>query len=236
MDVVIPLGTGSRYNNFELRMCLRGIEKNLTGVRDIWVIGEFPSFLVNVNHLPHEEKGERVPDRNIFRKIKQACECPEISDPFIMLNDDHYLLQPFEAESFPYYYSMTLETYIKGRYKDPYGKRALNTYKALGHVTEPLFYDTHTPIVIHKQTYLEKVATIDWDKSYDGYLVKSLYANQANVTGVQLRDRKSQEPQPDAKVFSSHPIVKASVQHFLMYTFPHQSKWEKDNIGKKAIK
>lgn len=235
IDVVVPLGLGSRYNNFELRMCLRGIEKHLSNYRDIWVIGERPEFLVNVNHIQMTENTqERVPDRNIYWKIRKACETPEITDPFIMFNDDHYLLQDFDAETFPYYYSMTLAEYVKGRYKDPYGKRAMNTYKALGHIQEPLYYDIHTPIVIHKGEF--KNVCIDWNKSYDGYLVKSLYANQAGVKPVQMRDRKSVDPQPDAKVYSSYPHIKANVQHFLMSTFPDQSKWEKDNIGRKAMK
>ena len=52
MDIVIPLGTGSRWQNNELRFALRSIEKYLTGYDKIFIIGECPSYLQNIIHIP----------------------------------------------------------------------------------------------------------------------------------------------------------------------------------------
>ena len=49
VDIIIPLGTGSKNNNDELRLFLRSIEKNGIGYRKIIVVAsEIPNWLQNV--------------------------------------------------------------------------------------------------------------------------------------------------------------------------------------------
>ena len=55
IDVVIPLGTGSRWQDNELRYCLRSIEKNLSGVNEVVIVGEKPKWLTNVRCVYHQQ-------------------------------------------------------------------------------------------------------------------------------------------------------------------------------------
>ena len=52
MTVVYVLGTGSKWKNYELLYSLRSIEKNLKGFTDVVIVGELPSWIQNVIHIP----------------------------------------------------------------------------------------------------------------------------------------------------------------------------------------
>jgi hypothetical protein len=86
IDVVYVLGTGSKWKNNELRFSLRAIEKNLTGYRDIYVIGENPGFLQNVIHIPYPDELPGNADGNIARKVLRACREKKLSDNFLFIN------------------------------------------------------------------------------------------------------------------------------------------------------
>lgn len=233
-DVVIPLGFGSTWYNHEIRFALRSVERYLKGAGKVHLIGKCPEFIHNVEFVPFIERNtEAIPDRNIANKLLVACGNPEISDPFLYMNDDHYLLDEFHVEQFPNYYYNTLSDYCgKRKQLDGYGRRAFNTLKWLhGNGLTDYFYDIHYPMLIEKQPFMESVGSLDWSKTHDGWIIKSIYGNYAKVPGVQENDYKSlQPPPPQVKVFSSYPRVKASVQRFLLERFPTMSSYEKTDI------
>lgn len=226
IDIVIPLGKGSVLKNFELRFCLRSIEKNLGGYRNIWIVGECPEWLQNVNHMPLCD-GQPVSDHNIMLKTHAACIEPAISNDFLFFNDDHFLLAPFEASTFPYYYYQNLDVYLKHRGIDAYGKRALATMKHLQDQNLPIkHFDIHTPIRYNKELFLKFVSSLNWEKQ--SYIIKSLYANSLKIEGTEEKDHKlTAPPNGNVKVFSTYPHMKASVTRFLMEQFPKPSKYEK---------
>jgi hypothetical protein len=51
LDLVYTLGTGSQWQNNEIRFSIRSIIKNLTGYRNIYIIGETPNFLAPLAQL-----------------------------------------------------------------------------------------------------------------------------------------------------------------------------------------
>ena len=71
IDVVYVLGTGSNWDNNEIRFSLRSLAKNLKGMGRVFVVGERPAFLQNVIHIP--AKDEFNPnvnaDGNIILKV-----------------------------------------------------------------------------------------------------------------------------------------------------------------------
>lgn len=231
IDIVIPLGTGSRLKNVELRFCLRAIEKYLTGYRNVYIVGECPTWVQNVKHIPKPDIAGRVPDFNIMEKISVACTDNEVSSDFIMFNDDHFLLKPFDAATFPYYFDGDLDTYVKKRGLDGYGRRANNTLKTLQTLNLPRkYFDIHTPIVYNKDQFLKHVTAQDWTKP-DGFIIKSLYANSLKIEGTQMKDNKiNRPPQELDLIFSTYPQVKASITRFLIEQFPEMSKFEKTGI------
>lgn len=225
IDVVYVLGKGSTWNNNEIRYSLRSVEMYLHGFRNVWIVGELPVWLKNVNHIPAKDQFQ-VPDENIRHKILAACRHPEVSDEFLFINDDHYLLTDFIAAEFPYYYCSTIEQYVKTRGHDGYGNRCLNTKRhldQLGH--ESKYYDIHYPIRYNKAKFIEILGELPTKQH--GYVLKSLYANAVKVQGIETRDCKfAGTPPPKAVCFSTMPRVNGALYRWFEYKFPEKSNFE----------
>jgi hypothetical protein len=69
IDVVYILGTGSYWRNNEIRFSLRALERNLRGIRKIWIVGDYPDFIKNINHIPFKDELLNNADGNIIRKV-----------------------------------------------------------------------------------------------------------------------------------------------------------------------
>jgi len=228
MDIVYPIGKGSRYNNFELRMSLRSLEKHLSNMGNVWIIGEKPDWIQNMNHI-HKHDINTVPDRNMMEKLKLACETPEISEDFLMVHDDHYLLADFDADTLPYYYSEDLTQYVTRRFDQGYGQRAKNSLQYLTEKKLPtLYFDIHYPIRYNKKKFLEVIPTMPWGTTKQGFIIKSVYANSARVLPSFEVDYKiNRIPPPECKVLSTYPHIRHEVKNYLSATFTTPSRYEK---------
>ena len=143
IDVVIPLrDRPSPYNDEELRYCLRSIEKYMD-VRDVWVVGQ-PRDWLSVNWISLSDGGSRF--GSAHRKIRAACDNPFISDPFVLFNDDFFLLNPIK--DFPDYYDGTLQQRINSA-----GGDYLAMLKRSQSFSDGNNYATHTPALIKKEIF-----------------------------------------------------------------------------------
>lgn len=145
-DVFYPLRTnGSKHENLELRYSLRALEKNVSGFDRVFISTEtLPDWLQNVVHIPVKDEINRVPDFNIQNKI---CLADGISDDFLFMNDDHFIMKPHDVATFPNYYHSTLDQYCLRRGKDGYGRRCINTMNWLvANNLKLLHFDIHFPI------------------------------------------------------------------------------------------
>jgi hypothetical protein len=234
MDIVYPLGTGSLAKNLELRMSLRSVEKYLSGYDRIYIVGECPDWAQNVIHIPFVEQSA-ISDFNIMQKVSKVCQMPEVSEDFLFMNDDHYLLTKFEAKEFPYYYMGTLEDHYRTR-PDSYGRRArasMNYLKERGLPTK--HFDIHYPIIYNKSLFLKHVTNgPDWER--EKFIIKSLYANGLQIEGEPAQDfKKNVLPTEGAKVFSSQPHIRPNVQRFLVEQFPKMCSFEKTGLYRNEI-
>lgn len=185
-DIVIPLNNRSTQKNLELRDCLRSIEKHLTGVGNVFIIGDCPEWLTNIIHIQcPEDPRNRYRDRNIMLKMQEACKDSRVSDDFLMVHDDHFLLSHYEAAAFPYYHMGPLVPS-----DSQYGKTKQNTLSLLGPVNN---YDTHCPILFNKEKFMRSVARADWSKWY-GYCLKTLYCVMNGIEGEYIDDIKIRMP------------------------------------------
>lgn len=229
IDIVIPLGKGSRWQDNELRICLRTIEENLSGYNQIWIIGERPKWLQNINHIYIQDTQKQVPDKNIMLKIKAACLESQVSDSFLFMNDDHFLLTKYHAPTFPNYYDITLPEAYNLRGPSPYGYRIKNTMESLLSRMFPVkHYDIHYPIVYQKQAFIDRVVnSVDWDGNRYGFIIKSLYAN-LETESERIHDCKSGNiPREGWKCYSTMPHLVEGVQKWLFKRFPNKSNYEK---------
>lgn len=208
MDIIIPLGRDSRWNDNELRYALRSIEKYLSGYGRIWIIGKrrgwlndlsskYAGFIKNeprllaplpsqtvygVWFIDAEEKTLKT--RSIFEKILKAAKDERVSDPFVMWHDDHFLLKPLNVNEIAYW---------KWRTLDKLALHANGTYKKIINTTIAYFnrigisinhFDLHYPIIFEK----EKIIELDKEDWGQDILIKSLYCNKYQIEGVEMTD------------------------------------------------
>jgi hypothetical protein len=64
IDVVYPLGTGSVWQDNELRYSLRSLEKNFPDLGRVYVVGHKPDWLGNVEHIPFGDSQSPNPIRS----------------------------------------------------------------------------------------------------------------------------------------------------------------------------
>lgn len=186
-SICIPLGAGSKQHNLELRCALRSIETYLSNVGEVFIIGELPDFVTNVIHIPFTEDPRiRYRDRNIMLKIKAACEDERVSEDFLMVHDDHFLLASYEADKFPYYHHGIMQAG-----DNQYGLTKQNTINILkqNHFEEINDYDCHCPILFNKQKFRGSAMIPNWNLKF-GYCIKTLYCVCNLITGEQVEDLK----------------------------------------------
>jgi hypothetical protein len=184
MDIVYPLGKGTTWDNNEIRYSLRSVEKFLSGVENVWVVGEKPSWLKNVIHLPFPDI-TGVPWRNTMAKLLHVCKQADLSDEFLYMNDDFFLHDYFDIETFPYLYRGNL----------PAGRRvsrlaALNRKENTTEILKQmrittLDYDMHAPFRFQKEKVLRLPIT---EKMPGAFHPRSLYGNLYNVRGIQSHE------------------------------------------------
>lgn len=252
VDIVIPLRTELQpCANLELKYALRSIEQYLENVGNIFIIGgTCPQWLnlQTIEYIPYIEKNWFTHlTRNINEKLKIACISHNVSDYFLYFNDDHFLLERVDAAAYPFYHGGA-EFGGKGQYRKATVPDTITLLKQEGHA-EPIYnYDVHTPMLINKQQYLNKVAGLDWKKDF-GYCIKTSYAylTGAHVHGVPFDDLKIHKAPKNAAqieamlldrhIFSTGEkafrmsydatgIIPGPLMLFMEETYPKKSKYE----------
>lgn len=189
-DIIIPLGTESRWQDNELRYALRAIEKYLTGYRDIYIIGKPRKWLQNVTYIDAEEIYSQK-QLCIFRKTLLAAMDDRVSDTFAFWNDDHYLLQPLNVSDIKFWRFGNLKN-LSAVAGGTYQRTVINTMKYLQESGYPIeHYDIHTPILYEKDKFIT-LANDEWDKAEK--IIKSLYCNKHRVKGEEMKDLKFARP------------------------------------------
>jgi hypothetical protein len=176
-DVVYLVRSGDR--NEELRYSLRSLT-NLPH-RKVWLAGFQPSWTVNVGRIPVTQRRGKWDNQEA--NIRAACLHPDVSDPFILFNDDFFVMQP--TETVPVLHRGTFAEnaprYV--RRNDEYGRRMKNTHRLLG--DDALVYDAiHVPMTFHKRPLLDALGVCR------RMLFRSVYGNREQVGGTLSRDCK----------------------------------------------
>lgn len=233
IDVVYVVGSGSQVANNELKFSLRSLVKNVTGVNEVYVIGDPVRWLVNANFIHVQESG--VKSIRILNKIKIACENKNITDDFLFMNDDHFFLHRVDAATFPYYYSNEdMEEIINTRIE-------IDSYVQMIKDTKALFenfnyFDIHTPMIINKAKFLELYGKFNFAKYDNGLLIKSMYCNYFNIPGIAKKDcifrkpmelKEIEEKVKGHDVFSIHDdAINEDLIYFIESNYPNKTKYE----------
>ena len=233
MDVVYALGRGSHWGDNELRYSLRSINKYLSNYSKVWIIGDVPRFPIhNINFLAYKENS-LYPAVNIMNKLTLACTNENISDRFLFFNDDHFLLNYYDAYDFPFYYCGDLKDVVN---KTVYIETIKNTIHCLHDNDLPTKnFDIHTPIVYHKKLFLEIINKYNWDVNH-GLCIKSLYCNTLKINGSYMEDGKIRRSKDEDQLrhwLANHSIFSVSdeclnntIKKRFDIIYPKKSKYE----------
>ena len=219
MDVLYYIGSGSRHNNMELRYSLRSLEKHCKDVDRVWVVGNRPHFLRNVEYLWVEDKYKW--HTNACLKTRAAIDAG-ISSTFLLMNDDFFMTADFEAGKYPYYHKGDMPDIGENEYR----KVIVNTRKYLESIGKPFkHYGVHCPMRIEADKYksLEKFY-------HEPMSIRCLYGNFF-VEGKEAKDCKGDKiKKSPLKCFSSKDWMGKDFVRELDKLYPTPSKWEDENV------
>ena len=190
MDVVY-LVKRSRSNE-ELRFSLRSLQHLPHG--RVWIAGHAQSWLTNVGHIPVEQNpGQKWASQ--VRNLRAACEHPDVSDPFVMFNDDFFVMRPMARV--PVLHGGPMAALTKARNSE-WSRRFRETAAFCG--PDALTYDgIHVPMIFDKQQMLEVLDDIG-----TGLLFRSVYGNRHRIGGTFTSNTKvSGEEQPSDRALLS---------------------------------
>ncbi len=221
LDVIIPLrDRPSLYNDMELKYCLRSIDKHMN-VRDVWCVG-IPRDWLSVNWIPHPDIQGNYDERHesVRRKILKACRSPFISDPFLLFNDDFFLLRGID-HMYDYY-----DGTIPDRLKD-----AAAGYRKRMEATIPYSdgknYEVHTPVLINKKLFIEVAR--------EGMLYRNIYCSASDTEKKSIKDPKLYLRSDHDKfrdfakqnwMFSTSEFSFALLMKDMDRLYPEKSRWE----------
>jgi len=144
MDVLYTLGKGSLFNNLEIEFSVKLLKKFVKFDR-LFVVGEKPNF--DCLFIPFRDQLPSAAN-NVFLKIVKVCEDTDISENFLYMMDDVFVLSSFVPEEYPLYHSGELE---EKRPINSYMGQLQETRRFLLRFNKPvLHYGVHCPIVYNK--------------------------------------------------------------------------------------
>lgn len=238
MDILIVLGTGSKWQNNELRYCLRGIERFAKGVNKVWIVGQDPGFLSSEANLHARPDAGTNKEHRIAEQVCWAAKNLPLTEKFLWMNDDFFFLKDTDITTYPYYQDGSLEEKWKKIKPNGYRIAIMQTDAQLrGKKLPTVNYEQHVPIT-YTRSGLSKLGK--WlemsSKVPTGLTWRSIYCNVLGVTpGPQYRDMKigncANAADAASKVVGRHVFSigdgwTEDAKGFFKQLFPNKSKYE----------
>lgn len=228
MDVVYFVKATLR--NPELRYSLRSIEKNFPHNR-VWFVGYCPrGFKPDV--FLDVKQDSNIKWENTSLLFKTVCKSEELTDDFVLFNDDFFVLR--DVEQLPYYSCGTLESRSKkllnsNGSSSKYGRNLLNTANLLISRSLPTInYAVHYPIIINKHEMNET-----FEEFPEGLMWRSIYGNHHHKPNVEVTDCKIRDnetiPSENSTYVSTEDasFLNGDVGEFLRDSFNTRSRYER---------
>lgn len=179
-------------DNEELRYSIRSVHASFPD-SNIWVVGGKPSWYVG-NYI--EVRQNLTKYRNAIQNLNTVCSSNKISDTFILMNDDFYIIKNINTINTYHggYLLDKINLYQKINSNSNYTRKLAATYKKIKSfgIENPIDYELHVPMIMEKQK-LKQIL-----KNNDQFLWRSIYGNTFNIGGEQMED---------VKVYVKGPLV-----------------------------
>jgi hypothetical protein len=179
-------------NNEELRYSIRSVVQSFPD-SNIWVVGGKPTWYAG-NYISIKQVLTKY--RNAIQNLNAICNSNEISEEFILMNDDFYIVKNVNSIK-TYHGGLLLDKinlYQKINSNSNYTRKLAATYKKIKSldIESPLDYELHIPMVMEKKK-LKQIL-----QNNDQFLWRSIYGNVFSVGGEQMED---------VKVYTKGPLV-----------------------------
>jgi hypothetical protein len=233
MDIVYIVKEAEK--NEALRYSLRSL-KNIEH-DDVYIIGYKPSWVKNVIHIERQQR-LHTKYQNVTRNIYLASQTESISDDFVYMDDDYYIMREID-EIYPQHRGdidsmikfnedQGTKIYVKG-YTD-----TRDRLRELG-IEYPKSYELHIPIVYNKKK-LRDVLELNDNYAVNAKIfhIRSFYSNYYNVGGQHMNDVKVHWPSQDRLnwmlgkryLSSSGDKPQGFLLKYLKELFPDKSQYE----------
>lgn len=208
----------------------------------VFLVGGCPSWVdkSKVIHIPTEQKGTKW--HNSTNNVKAACLDARLSDDFILMNDDFFILKPIQDPAKEF--NLQQGT-IKSVYAYYFGRNAGQTNWCKGMretgelmqkqgILEPLSYDLHTPMVFNKNKFLQMfdiagvndIAVLHWRSLYGNLFLP----NAEYMKDIKYRTNEAFDESKYDKFISCSNAGFLQIRQFLSNKFPNRSIYEKERI------
>jgi hypothetical protein len=181
MDFVYICRSGE---NEELRYSIRSILYSFPNAK-VWLVGGKPDWYSG-SYIEVDQNNNKY--TNALNNLKSICESSDISNNFILMNDDFFIIK--KINDIKYFYngllSEKIDKFTKITGSSMYIKKLITTNKtliSLG-VNNPIDYELHVPMIMAKDKLFDIIT------KYPDCLWRSMYGNLFNVGGTQMEDVK----------------------------------------------
>jgi hypothetical protein len=221
--------------NEELRYSLRSVYANAPYDR-VFIFGDKPEWVSDEAIFVPVEQVVPTPDENGSKWLNEtnslghSCSHPDVSDPFVLMNDDFFFCEP--TDSIPVLHAGPV-WYVISEYRrlgraGPFFEQICNLERLVQN-RDYLSYEIHVPIMYHKEG-VRRVLEFVKDYPEVNSQTRSLYGNANQVGGEVSKDPKIYGDEPIEPVngfLSCHDNTFGRVRPFLDGLFPSPSPFEK---------
>ncbi|WP_190122173.1 hypothetical protein [Streptomyces inusitatus] len=229
MDIVVPVRAVPRAE--QLRYALRSWAANLPH-RRVWVVGHRPPWLTDAGHIPTVQDGSKY--RNTTAAVRAACLHPEVSQTFLLCNDDFFVMHPLPG-GMPVLHRGPVRT-VEAAYAARPGeylegmRQTRELLTDLGH-PEPLSYELHVPLPVDRDGMLD---ALDLGGHLPVLHKRTLYGNLAGLGGEEIADVKILHRAPRGygagdRFLSTMPdsFTNGAVGRHIREAFPQRCRYER---------
>lgn len=234
MDIVYLLKDS--LQNEELTYSLRGLV-NLPHEK-VFLVGGCPT---NINkskiiHVPLKQTSNKF--QNTANALKTICQDPQLSEEFILMNDDFFVLKPIndpakELNLHKGTMDQAIEDYIRtyGPEENLYllGMRQTKIFLEDHGIKNPLSYELHIPITMAKKEVL-CAFTLQYINTITPGHIRTIYGNFFKFNSQRTDDvkvrRRAYTPIHNDKFLSTEDDTWGYVKPYIKQKFPNKSKYE----------
>jgi hypothetical protein len=242
IDVVYLLGSSSNSDFLEFRLSLRSIEKYYQdGIKSVYTLGHKPGWAKGINHIPFLDSWASK-DATLIAKTTYACYLKDISDPFLLMSDDIFMMRNPEGLLDKIYLNKMSESEWQhwAKSKNLWSRRNFATREVIKHtynVEDPPFLDPHIGVLIHKDHYAHTMLQIGWDYERRGggintnyYQYACLYDKKTEATKEKLGVRFLSSTRDISTLRDNQDMLWLNINDDSFYLHPELFEYLIDNF------